>query len=301
MPTAINNTGRSDIFVRAPPAGYDFNKVYTFITQDGTDTHRFAIPLSMLSEFFNSDKLLPPYVLAGLRIELELENPFISTQSLRLTTGVGTATVAGLTHTVDNLTMQLDSHTLTDSVAKALSRMSANEGLDIHFPSWFHDRQSILTSSSTINITKALSRVEDICLIPRLDDNIIENVAASALPSLQAAEYAEDLKWQISIGSMFFPSHPVASPHDSFRLALQGRRHMCNMSIRKYLSEGLGIMRGALERSQILNGSGIAVSATRGATIAITMPTNPTNYTVDLFVRHTKLVSVFLDNVVVRT
>ena len=39
---------------------------------------RFAVPLSALSEFFNSDKLLPPYVLAGMRIELELASPNIS-------------------------------------------------------------------------------------------------------------------------------------------------------------------------------------------------------------------------------
>ena len=105
---------------------------------------------------------------------------------------------------------------------------------------------------------------------------------------------------QISIGSMFFPSHPVQSAWDAYRLAMQGRRHMCRIPFYQFAEEGLGVMRGALERSQILNGSGIAISATRGATVNVNMAAAATT-TVDLFVRHTKLVSVFLDNVVVRT
>jgi hypothetical protein len=97
---------------------------------------------------------------------------------------------------------------------------------------------------------------------------------------------------------MFFPSHPVSNAADSYQLAMQGRRHMTRLSKFEYEKNGLGIIRGALERSQILNGSGIAVSATRGATIAVT---GAANTVFDLFVRHTKLVSVFLDNIVVRT
>lgn len=279
------------------------NSYFTVLKEVGTAANksRFCVPLSMLSEFFNSDKLLPPYVLAGMRIELELENPSISTQSFNNTTGNDSKLQAATTHTLSDLNMQLDSHTLTDSVAKALSRMSANEGLDLHFPSYFHDRHALASASSTINVTKALSRVEDICLIPRLKANFDGKFAdVSPKDSFAAVPYATTTKWQISIGSMFFPSHPVRSAHDSYRLALQGRRHMCRVPFLEYSTEGLGIMRGALERSQILNGSGIAVSATRGANINVELEDN-TVTAVDLFVRHTMLVSVFLDNVVVRT
>lgn len=291
---ATANTEKEVTFQGDAPTG-----IYT-ILENAETTHKFCVPLSMLSEFFNSDKLLPPYVLAGMRIELELENPLMSTQGINFDTDADVTCATDTLHTISGLNMQLDSHTLTDSVAKALSRMSANEGLDIHFPSWFHDRHSLTTDSSTINITKALSRVEDICLVPRLDTQIASG-SMGALPSLQAKPYAATgTTWQISIGSMFFPSHPVASPHESYRLALQGRRHMCRVPYLDYAEEGLGVMRGALERSQILNGSGIAISATRGATVAVNM-TTASNTTIDLFVRHTKLVSVFLDNVVVRT
>lgn len=289
------SSGRTNLHLRGAVAATQPGGVYTVLPEAGK-THKFAVPLSMLSEFFNSDKLLPPYILAGMRIELELETPAVSTQSFTPADGKEGTIKADTTHTISGLNMQLDSHTLTDSVAKALSRMSANEGLDIHFPSWFHDRHALGSTSATVNITKALSRVEDICLIPRTTGSI----AAGGKASLEAIPYVEGTTWQISIGSMFFPSHPVQSAWDAYRLAMQGRRHMCRIPFYQFAEEGLGVMRGALERSQILNGSGIAISATRGATVNVNMAAAATT-TVDLFVRHTKLVSVFLDNVVVRT
>ena len=270
--------------------------MYVNVGAAGTDV-KFCVPLSTLSEFFNSDKLLPPYVLAGMRIEIELESPHISVQGITAADNKTIVNDNSVTHTLSSLNMQLDSHTLTDSVAKALSRMSANEGLDIHFPSWFHDRHKMTSDSTTINITKALSRVEDITLVPRISTHTEDKVETTAFDSLRAKQY-ETKTWQISIGSMFFPSHPVANCQNAYRLAIQGRRHMSGVSMHTYAVEGMGVLRGAMERSQILNGSGIAISATRGATIAITDPKLPL---IDLFVKHTRLCSVFLDNVVVRT
>ena len=260
-------------------------------------SNSFAVPLSALSEFFNSDKLLPPYVLAGMRIELELASPNISLQGITTSTGVITVNSSAVTQTLTELRMQLDSHTLSDSVAKAIARMSANEGLDIHFPSWFHDRHQMTNTSTTINITKALSRVEDITLVPRILAHTSDVIATTVHDSLRAKVY-QTSKWQISIGSMFFPSHPIEKAAAADRLAVHGRRHMANVDMHAYAVDGLGVLRGALERSQILNGSGIAVSATRGATVHVTDTTTPL---VDLFVKHTRLCSVFLDNAIVRT
>lgn len=268
-------------------------------------TH-YAIPLSILSELFASDKLLPPYALAGMRIEIELESPQISL--LNWTTGTG-APVAGSgvapVITVSNIEVHLDSHTLTDSVQKALAKMSALEGLDLHFPSWFHDRHTMAGTTNTVNISKALSRVEDIKLIPRIADHFANTAEAMAFPSFASERYPTDTlyktaiaSWQIAIGSMFFPSHAVMTPQQSYFLAQQGLSTDNDISFQEFRENGLVCLRGNMERSQILNGSGIAISATRGATIHIT---SENAKVFDLFVKHTRLVSVFLDNVVVRT
>jgi hypothetical protein len=273
----------------------------------------YAVPLSILSEFFNSDKLLPPYVLAGMRIELELESPYLAISLQKYSDGLAVpvveSTAAGATtinsgtctFLLSDVRVQLDSHTLTDSVQKALAQMSANEGLDLHFSSWFHDRHKMTSNATTFNITKALSRVEDITIVPRTDAEFTDNSALTySYDSLAAKPTFTCSSWQISIGSMFFPSHPVTDKHASYMLAQQGRSEKNEIDYNTYANGGLGIVRGALERSQILNGSGIAISATRGATVAYE-DQSVDRPTLELFVKHTRLASVFLDNIVVRT
>ena len=269
-------------------------------------TTRFAIPLSILSELFAGDKLLPPYALAGMRIELELEKPTIALQYFVDTEQVPAIAPSTPTVTISNIEVQLDSHTLTDSVQKALARMSAQEGLDLHFPSWFHDRHTMSGTTNTINITKALSRVEDIRLIPRVVDDYKDDPASMQKQSLSAERYATAdayvggiTSWQIAIGSMFFPSHCVTTAKQGYLLAQQGLSTDNDISFMEFRENGLACIRGNMERSQILNGSGIAISATRGATVNVT--SNIGGRSFDLFVKHTRLLSVFLDNVVVRT
>ena len=249
-----------------------------------------VIPLSMLSDMFNSDKLIPPYMLAGLRIELELESAYVAFYSTAATT------TDNLSYSLTENEMFLDSHTLTDSVQKAISRMSAEEGLDLHFASWFHDRHTMTSTTSTVNITKALSRVEDIQLIQRTPADYSVATATMNLRSLVSSDYVTSA-WQVSIGSMFFPSHSVIKEEQAYQYAMQGRDVAADVSQDDFGTE-IGIIRANLERSQILNGSGIAISATRGATVQVSTTVDDT---LDVFVKHTRLVSVFLDNVVVRT
>lgn len=277
---------------------------------DNSDGVDIAIPLSILSEMFNSDKLLPPYLLAGLRIELEIDAPWRSLVAYSAGSnvpGTGAPSVpAGLTAgvqptiTISKAEMYLDSHTLTDSVQKALARMSAMEGLDMHFPSYYHQNHVMASRQSTINITKALSRVESITLMPRDQAQTQETQATLAQESFKAVSPMPITSWQIAIGSMFFPSHPVNSLVQSYLISQQGLSVDNRITFREFAQDGMGIVRGQLERSQILNGSGIAISATRGATINVEGP-DLNEKLIDVFVKHTRLVTVFLDNIVVRT
>jgi hypothetical protein len=270
------------------------NTIWTAASPGAVDV---TIPLWMLSDFFNTDKLIPPYALAGMRLEIELEDPKIALEARLIASpfSLNAYSAGGLELKITQCRVQSDSHTLTDSVQKALARMSANEGIDLHFPSYFHDRHSAVTGSTTLNISKALSRVEDIFLIPRVADKL---TSATEQSSFMADDYDTATRWQIAIGSMFFPSHEVVNVQQSYMLAQQGKDLDNGITLSDYVSHGLLCFRGAMERSQILNGSGIAISATRGATIQFT---NSVQTTIDLFVKHTRLVSVFLDNVVVRT
>lgn len=278
----------------------DTRQVTTDLFQLSPGGDTFCVPLSILSEMFNADKLIPPYMLAGLRLQLELESPYVALQGYDSgkKTPVQLTQTAPLEFSLTNCEMHLDSHTLTDSVQKALARMSAMEGLDLHFPSWYADTHPINSGSQTVNVTKALSRVEDIQLVERVPAQHASDIATTIFNSMTSAPYLPTTTWQISIGSMFFPSHSVKKPEFAYILAQQGRDIDNDITFADFQAGGLGVMRGNMERSQILNGSGIAISATRGASIHVE---TTSGNEVEVFVKHTRLVSVFLDNVVVRT
>jgi len=252
-----------------------------------------SIPLSILSEMFNLEKLLPSYLLAGLRIELLLEEPAVAFKMV--TSGAGTPA-----YTIEQPRMYLDSHTLTDSVQKAMARMSAVEGLDLSFSSYYDEVHDITGSASrsTIAISKALSRVEDIKVISR--DNA--NIAGSENKTLDSlTPVAWDVaKWQGSIGSMYFPSHEVDSKSASYAISTQGLPFENEITYDEWENKK-ALVRVQLERSQILTGSGIAISANRGATIMQEFSGSVATRTLNLYVKHTRLVSVFIDNVAVRT
>jgi len=246
-----------------------------------------SIPMSVLSEMFNMEKLLPSYLLAGLRIELLLENADIA-----FDLDAGT-----ISYTVDQPRMYLDSHTLTDSVQKALARMSAVEGLDVSFASYYDEVHDLATGTrNTLSISKALSRVQDIRAVHRLTANIITGPALKA--SLTPLNW-DVTKWQASIGSMYFPSHEVDKNTVSYNLAVQGLDQNNHVTYTNWKA-GESMLRVQLERSQILTGSGIAISANRGATLLQEFASSAAR-TINLYVRHTRLVSVFIDNVAVRT
>jgi hypothetical protein len=248
-----------------------------------------SIPLSVISEMFNMEKLLPSYLLAGLRIELLLEDAEVAFQF----TGADTVRVG---YEISQPRMYLDSHTLTDSVQKAIARMSAVEGLDVSFPSYYDEVHDISSGTrKTLAISKALSRVQDIRAVHRTTP-----VTLTKYKDARLTPMPWDLtKWQASIGSMYFPSHEVDKDTVSYNLAVQGLDQNNQVSYADWVKGGRSMLRVQLERSQILTGSGIAISANRGATLIQEFA--GVARTINLYVRHTRLVSVFIDNVAVRT
>ena len=110
----------------------------------------------------------------------------------------------------------------------------------------------------------------------------------------------------MSVGSLFIPSHEVDSKPESYLYAQQGREDNNGIDLKMFEEKGLSMARVLLERSTILTGSGIAVSANRGTQLHIKTGSgivtgSGNEHDVNIFVRHTRLVSVFLDNAVVRT
>lgn len=269
-----------------PRANYTNDAAFQAALIAGID---ISVPLSVISEMFNMEKLLPSYLLAGLRIELLLENADVAFQFTNSDNN------ARVTYDISQPRMYLDSHTLTDSVQKALARMSAVEGLDVSFASYYDEVHDISSGTrKTLAISKALSRVQDIRAVHR---KAPVELTKFKDPRLTPQDW-DITKWQASIGSMYFPSHEVDKDTVSYNLAVQGLDQNNHLQYHNWKS-GESMLRVQLERSQILTGSGIAISANRGATLIQEFVATPR--TINLYVRHTRLVSVFIDNVAVRT
>ena len=263
---------------------------------------RFAVPLSMLSDFFNKEELIPSYVAAGLRLQLDLEQIQLAFKSTSSNAGA----IVSQSYSVSNAKLHLDCTTLSDAVQKQLAKQSQSEGLDIAFKSYWRDQIGNFNSAhQTVSISKALSRVEDIVVIPRQSSTLVTtgNGAESARQNhtLIPEPTFPFSSWQVNIGSMYIPSHPVTSNVGSYMISTQGLDSDNGISFTEY-KDSLGIIRSQLERSNILMGSGLAISANRGATVDVHVPSaEATPRELTTFVQHTRLVTVFLDHAVVRT
>jgi hypothetical protein len=127
--------------------GYD-EDVVTGVSVSSTG-NRYTIPLWLIP-CFNQDKLLPPQIMEGLRIELTLA-------------GVGEAfeSVAPLTsYTVTNAEIHSDAFDIADQFKRKVAEMSARQGLILVHKEYFHSNVGTITATDSYNydIKKACSK-----------------------------------------------------------------------------------------------------------------------------------------------
>lgn len=120
---------------------------------------QFAIPMSLLGGFFDTGKLCPAMLCAGLKIELKFNDPvkaFTQFTSHGLPQATTTSFIPAVA--IKNLEIVCDAHTLNDAAMREITRTSAQNGLEYVYTG-VHN-QSGPTSSANLNlqITKAVSR-----------------------------------------------------------------------------------------------------------------------------------------------
>lgn len=179
---------------------------------------QFSIPLYMLSDFFAYGRLLPAMVLAGLRIEIEWENPTKAFQSLQETANTApSAPSAAFTYTVTNPYISLRSVQLTDGTQRALNEMSAVNGLEIVYCDYERTESQISNSSSNLQleVRKAASRALKAFLSTRRTADTTDQTKDSF-----RTEPWDYVQWQWQLGSLYFPQQPVKAYNSVTRLAL---------------------------------------------------------------------------------
>lgn len=156
----------------------------------------FIIPMWIVP-CFNVDKLLPPQMTTGLRIEILLDTP-------------GTALKAdgpGLTsYTVDRPEIHWDTHDLADQFKRKIGEMAAKQGLNVVHKEFFHTIVSGGAATSyNFDVKKAASKALRLDVISRTPADVDDDTKDS-----MASRNYEWEKWQARIGSDYFPNAPVS-------------------------------------------------------------------------------------------
>jgi len=173
--------------------GVNVNKLHTFYANN---TYAVAIPLKYIAPIFAQDKLLPPQLMEGLRLEIELESSANAC--------VGGAITA---YDISQPRILFDCTTIGDSFARRVGEMAATQGLNIMYSNFYSNQVSGSSAGQqnfNYDVKKAASLAMRLWTISR-DVAQVQSAAADSLGSLPF-DYSS---LSCHIGSDYFPNVPI--------------------------------------------------------------------------------------------
>lgn len=282
-----------------------------------TSVIQYCIPMSKLLGLFGSEKLLPGLgLISGARIEIGLAS---AADALVWAGAVGT-------YSVQNIHMITDSYQLSDAVLKTLNQTSATRALEVVFDTYDHVQKPEATAQLNMDSKRAVSRAQWAFATTRLT----ANVGNKDVDSFASEKFkVEQQQWQLA--GLFLPNNPIqgsdlgggyyeVGEHFQNAQYVFGKVRHCldenSVSLDKFKgvnvftrpggssrlddsNAGDGVCACVLERSAVLQGSGLPVSGSRILQLrARYFDAQPR--TIDLFMVYEKLARVFLDRAIVK-
>lgn len=186
---------------------------YADNTQNLTPTggQVYVLPLSIIP-CFDTDKLLPPQLMEGIRIELFLEDTATVFREAKIG---GVSQGVPTSYQIDNPEIHWDSFDIADAYKRKIAQMASSSGLSLVHKEWFHTIVAAGSSGQTdfnFDIKKAASKALKVCIVSRANAQIA-NTVYDSMGSL-AYDYSRQ---QAHIGADYFPQQPinVNAPFDS--------------------------------------------------------------------------------------
>ena len=209
---------------------------------------KFVVPMNKLCGLFDSKKLMPSWLSSGMRIELRLES---------VETALVGAGVSG--YTISDPILSLDTFLLNDGASKKLNEISARNGLEYVFKSHHAITDSFSTSSTNIDVNKAVSRALGAMAISRKQSDI--GVVANDSLKSETFNFSQS-QWRL--GSSYFPHQPLSDDREHYWNTLYtteklGSAHPSSVSLADYTSD-YGVLTANLERSNVLAHSGSPIN-----------------------------------------
>jgi hypothetical protein len=277
----------------------------------GNSTTNWVIPLYLLSDLFNQNVLLPPYLIAGSRIDLQIA-------TLAKAIGiVSTAdAVVGASAQILRPQIFLDLYTVTDGVMRSITAIASTSGLDLDFSSVWDTQQAIgQEKNPVISVNKALSMAQSAHCILR-EERSITTQSKDSFQSVAEMHGATEVRYVL--GSMFMPLQGLNTSQDTWMAMMHAWGYLASPQTAPLLgflsayaandvdfntdltAKNRTAFVQTLERSQIL-ASGTAISAQRNLQLSFNYTPPGHSIRATLFTVYAKLVSVFLDSCVVRS
>lgn len=167
-----------------------------------TKTKTFVIPLSCITGLFRSfDRLLPPMLCSGMRIEIEWE-------SSSEVGAYGIDSVAGVSYTISKPEIVMDQYQLTDSIMRVLNEESAMRGLEVVFSTWYNHEETYSAAATEyhVQVRKAVSRA--LGLLVKLGPPR-GSIVGTTYKFVSAP--ADITSYQVRVGSLYFPQQAIAN------------------------------------------------------------------------------------------
>lgn len=256
----------------------------------------FFVPLSKLSSLFNTDQLLPSWLMSALKFDL-----ILAPGKVALTTGStdGTAAAAGTDiYYVLSPSLIIDYIYPTEAMSKVLASRAAKSGLELEITpqSWAGFTTAATSNSLTIN--RNFGHVKNVYLQQYVP---IDATTANEMKYDTFITATNNvLSFQAKCGSYFWPQQVVSgSTTDKRELYLStflipsNAKRDSEMSYWRWFYTA-PIFIAPLERSNILTHSGVGISSSRNIQLDLVLDTAST-CGFNVFLEYTEVIEIYSD------
>jgi len=286
-----------------------FDDAETKLDADGKE---YNIPLAFIHSFFAQEVLLPSMVCKGLRLEITLADPDVAFK------GVGGT--GKINYLVEDAWVSLDSYRLTDDAMRKINDMSeTKEGLVLQYHDWENSQFSRPAGVATLSneVRKTVSMANSAFAVTRGNVGVVSPLADSLIAEpLAGTANGDDDVYQFRIGSMYMPQTPLKGVKSWYSNAMycKGNLHSHKQPYVMYdrpdptspSFASAGTAGGCYAVACVdldrywLDQSGLAIN--NNVTLNLTMTYGTDTILagkIDLFLKHTRRIVVYSQNIVV--
>jgi len=271
-------------------------------TKGASDWHKVMIPLKYISPIFDSEKLMPPHLARGLKVDCTLE-------AFKTAFVEWTATPQADGYTVRKPFILTDNYRMADSVLEFLNAdfASKKSGLVYEYFSYHTTKTTTSDTNLDVEVRRSVSMAVDLFACTRLSTN----KTLLGLDSFASYLVDKDDRVQFRIGSHYLPNAPSEGIVELYAQYLYYANllrdeKVSGITYGEFLGRltntpgadvnyGSGKFCTTLQRNAILDLSGIAINNSMTLAIEATLGVAASR-NVSLFLRHLRRAVLFLES-----